>query len=155
MGGPVRDLTAALAALLETTQHLHDRLLDEQAALRESDAQRIQTLSDEKARLWERTESILKVLRRVTGASRTDDPDRALRTFFAEQPPSPATETWSAILDLARRCRDLNEANGALIQGALRQTHEALRILLGEADETYAPGIGSRPQFGSRSYGKA
>lgn len=33
--------------------------------------------------------------------------------------------------ELARRCRDLNEANGILIRGQRRQVDGALRILLG------------------------
>ncbi len=49
---------------------------------------------------------------------------------------SPGVETpWSAILELLRHCRDVNEANGQLALRRARQVQGALQVLRGGAPQ--------------------
>lgn len=67
------------------------------------------------------------------------------------------TRAWKQLLNQARRCRDQNLVNGALIETSRRHTRQALGILRGTTveDAIYNPHGATAPGVDSRSLAKA
>jgi flagellar biosynthesis/type III secretory pathway chaperone len=66
------------------------------------------------------------------------DPERAL-------PPR-----WAECADLARRCRDLNDHNGALVASRMRRIQGMLEVLTGKRVEKVTYGRQAHQGFGAR-----
>jgi flagellar biosynthesis/type III secretory pathway chaperone len=66
------------------------------------------------------------------------DPERAL----------PAR--WAECADLARRCRDLNDHNGALVASRMRRIQGMLEVLTGKRSEKTTYGRQAHQGFGTR-----
>lgn len=148
MANASHELMRRLEGILSAAKTLAEILEQETRALRERDAEQITALSEAKQQINQGLETAVRALHAFT---QTDD----LGAFFANAQPEQAA-LWQTILSLTKQCRDTNDVNGALIQGALRQTNDALGLLLGErGDATYDPRGGSQTPLGTRSYGKA
>lgn len=121
-------LAAVFAALEDEQQALHDRdaaaLLD--AANRKGEAIGVA------ARLEQERRSLLD------------------EGFLGERSGPGIDSRFRRLRELAARCRDLNDANGALIRGQRRRVEVSLRLIRGGLDdETYAAD-GSRRAARSR-----
>jgi len=74
----------------------------------------------------------------LAGLIKACDPERAL-------PPR-----WAECADLARRCRDLNDHNGALVASRMRRIQGMLEVLTGKRSEKTTYGRQAHQGFGTR-----
>jgi flagellar biosynthesis/type III secretory pathway chaperone len=74
----------------------------------------------------------------LAGLINACDPERVL-------PPQ-----WAECADLARRCRDLNDHNGALVASRMRRIKGMLEVLTGKRSEKMTYGRQAHQGFGAR-----
>ncbi|MBM4213442.1 MAG: flagella synthesis protein FlgN [Gammaproteobacteria bacterium] len=74
----------------------------------------------------------------LAGLIKVCDPERAL-------PPR-----WAECAELARRCRDLNDHNGALVASRMRRIQGMLEVITGKRSEKMTYGRHAQQGFGSR-----
>jgi len=131
---------------IRQAQAMLDTLDLERDALRTGDAQGLNEVGADKAKLVETLETLERERRDLSAALRielssVDDTDAALK--------------WQELLELISECRRRNQQNGGLVKARREQVVNVLRALQGTELELYdAHGIELAPR-GARRFGSA
>lgn len=126
MASPTPQAAAWLEEQLVLLARLESRLGDEREALLNRDTGALQQISEDKSRLLAQLASTAEELPRWLGITLdAEDIERWL-----EHQASPALRgAWSRFSTGLARCRQANEANGALLAGRFAQIEGSLRYL--------------------------
>jgi flagellar biosynthesis/type III secretory pathway chaperone len=137
------------------------RVLDEEhAALVQADADRLLTLSEEKARVVERLKVLAHDRTRIMHGLSLDPhaPKFASRSAGPAGSDAKALATlWNALLEVAGKARDCNHANGALLAARMTHNRAALETLNAAArrHSVYGPDGQNVIQPSNRTLGQA
>lgn len=129
----IDDMTRLLDRQVEALTVVLDVLEQERTALAERDV-------DAVARLSERKHGSLAAVDELETRRREIAPSLAAMEMLTEVPN--VARRWEKLLDLTRRCRELNDGNGRLIRRQQRRVESTLQLLRGgesPREATYGP----------------
>lgn len=133
-----------IARQFEVAQSLLAALEQERTALAALDTEAVDAAGTDKVARLEEMEELESERRALI---EVDDFDAA--TPDDADPDNPLGATWTRLLELLKRCRLLNESNGALVAQQRRHVQQALTLLSGGTAEgdVYGPD-GMKPNPG-------
>jgi len=130
----------ALAEELTAATSLLNVLEQEQACLVQGDVDGVSRLTGEKTSLVTRMTDLARRRHRTLGANGFSADEAGMQDWLGSGSADDAA-CWSALLDTARKARELNRTNGLLISQQMTRNQLALNILQGsqQGGSIYGP----------------
>ena len=122
---------------LEQTEQLHQLLSEEAVVLKtKTQIQALNTISEQKNSIISQLTTFARQVEQILASEKLDKKEGMPRYFaIAEQAGIEASESsddWQTLTDLSKKCRNLNEQNGASIHILNQHTQRILNILKGK-----------------------
>ncbi|HLF11367.1 MAG TPA: flagellar protein FlgN, partial [Gammaproteobacteria bacterium] len=121
-------------------------LSEENQALIDGDAERLNAASAGKARLVETLEALEAERRDLTAA---------IKITLTSVEAGSCEPQWRSLLELIAACKQQNQRNGALVKARTEQVRTALKLLRGSESEFYDPSGLTPSSRSARSLGSA
>jgi flagellar biosynthesis protein FlgN len=147
------------ALLEEETRELRaflQLLENERDALMQRDADPLVSIADEKNRASARLQALgLRRMQWLANQGLDGRPESVNGWLTRSSNNENKADTWRHFFELARRARDLNHANGALIRSRMQYGQQALAVLLAASNQAtfYGPDGQSFSGLGKRHLG--
>lgn len=145
---------------LDLSKKLYDLLSQEEGVLKQrSPAEHLSVIARHKKETIFRLEQFSEQLAQVLSSENLSLPQEGMERYLRQaRAKGLQTENaqlqWEQILDTGKKCRDLNEQNGAAIDLLTRHNERLLRILRGQSQTTttYGPDGATRDARFSQTY---
>lgn len=152
----LRELVAGLAAERAALAGLVNVLEQEQDALAEGRFEELPPLAFDKDAAAGRVAAASKRRSELLERLGVKNERRAIETWIRAQADATLAQTWSAILRFAEAGRTLNNSNGLMVEERLRNTQQAISVLMGQsagASTLYGRDGQARAMGGGRQLG--
>lgn len=152
------DLPALLDAETRELQAFLRLLETEHEALMQRGVDPLVSIAEEKNRACARLQGLeMRRTQWLASQGLGGAPDEVAAWLAGSPYPGLEAEGWQAFVELARKARDLNHANGALIRARMQYGQQALALLLSASNQAtfYGPDGQSFSGAGKRHLGSA
>lgn len=142
MSPSVVDPAAHLAQEIEAADRLVALLKQEQEHLIKADMESLTALTEEKAKAVSAMSELALARHRSLAATGLPATEQGMQQWMKGMAPvTPASRSWSRLLDLMRSAKELNRTNGILISTHLSRNQAALSVFQQNAKggEFYGP----------------
>lgn len=137
----------------QATNSLLELLKQEQAALVDGDVERLNGLTEEKAKIVSQMSQLARQRHGLLGAAGFEATEKGMQAWLGSEHATAAdNKAWSELLETVRDANELNRVNGLLIGQHMARNQAALNILQGNAENggMYGPNGQSATKIGSR-----
>lgn len=148
-----KDITTTLPDEIAANFALADLLEREQQLLVEADVDALPALTQDKAQLIARIAELANARYEALGAAGFSEDEHGMKAWTGTPAaPAAALASWNALLDVARKAKELNRLNGMLISRHMARNQATLNILHGHRQGTslYGPDGQQASQSGKR-----
>jgi flagellar biosynthesis protein FlgN len=144
---------------LKITQELYRLLNKEAEVLKQSDhANALPPIAQQKQRLVTQLNQFSEQISQILTSEKLPNSNQGINQYFARASQMDLdtlqlTECWSEFLAITKKCRSMNEQNGASITLLTRHVQRSLQIVKGNAQtvNTYGPDGSTNPGLSSHS----